>query len=363
MAILPLSEWLGAYDRPLVVAGPCSAESEKQVLETARSLAGTGLVRVFRAGVWKPRTRPGFFEGHGEKALEWIARAGRETGLPTTVEVATAWHVELCLRYGIDMVWIGARTSVNPFSIQEIAAVLKGTSLGVLVKNPVNPDINLWTGVIERVAAAGIDKLMAVHRGFNVLESKIFRNVPLWEIPIELKRRIPELPLLCDPSHIGGKPDLLRQVAQHAIDLDMDGLMIESHNDPVHALTDAQQQITPDQLRELIGSLTIRSSASVPGDPMEQLQQLRQKIDQTDHQILELLARRMELAGEIGTYKKNHGMTILQIKRWRNILQDRMDKAQALGLDAGFLKELLELVHNEAIRIQNEVMNHKEENE
>lgn len=356
--VRPLNSWIpAARGGMLVISGPCSAETHDQVMQTARELAALGKVQVFRSGVWKPRTRPGKFEGKGEEALGWLQQVKTLTGLMTAVEVATPSHVELCLKYGIDMVWIGARTSVNPFSVQEITQALKGTQLPVLVKNPLNPDLDLWIGVIERIHQAGIDKMAAIHRGFNTYEKSRYRNAPLWEIPIELRRIFPGLPVICDPSHISGNRQLLLPVAQQAVDLDYAGLMIESHCNPRQALTDARQQITPQQLDALLHKLVIRQAASPRRQPCQVLQTFRRQIDDIDLQILEMLARRMALVEQIGYLKKEHDITILQIRRWNSIYKDRMLRASELGLNPGFLKKMLELVHKESIHIQNQIMN------
>ncbi len=356
--VKPLSEWLPATpDGLLVIAGPCSAESYQQVITTARELAALGKVKVFRAGAWKPRTRPGTFEGKGEEALGWLREVKAETGLLTAVEVATPHHVDLCLKYGIDVVWIGSRTSVNPFSVQEIAAALQGTDLPVLVKNPLNPDLELWIGVLERVYQAGISKLAAVHRGFNTYDKSKYRNAPLWEIPIELRRMFPELPVICDPSHISGNRTLLGPVAQQAVDLDYSGLMMEVHCAPDQALTDARQQIKPRQLDTLLNNLVIRKPTNPGKSPAEVLQTYRRQIDEVDHQILELMARRMSMVEQIGWLKKENDITVLQIRRWHAIYKDRMIRGKDLNLDAAFIKKILELVHKESIDIQTRIMN------
>lgn len=356
--VKPLSSWLPLEpDEVLVIAGPCSAESQQQLMTTARELATTGKVKVFRSGVWKPRTRPGKFEGKGEEALGWLKQVKEETGLLTAVEVATPLHVELCLKHGVDIVWIGARTSVNPFSVQEIAAALKGTDLPVLIKNPLNPDLDLWIGVIERIYNAGITRIAAVHRGFNTYEKSRFRNAPLWEIPIELRRIFPGLPVICDPSHISGNRSLLLPVAQQAMDLDYSGLMLESHCNPDKALTDARQQITPQRLHELLSKLVIRKAAETSTIPCQILHTYRRQIDGLDQQILELLARRMSLVQQIGQLKKEHNITILQIRRWKTIFKDRMLKGEDMSLNPSFVKKMLELVHKESIEIQNKIMN------
>lgn len=353
----PLTSWIKPVSTPFLISGPCSAESRRQVMETALGLASTGMVSVMRAGVWKPRTRPRSFEGKGEEALQWLVEAREATGLPIAVEVASPAHLELCLKYGIDMVWIGARTSVNPFSVQEIADALFGTELPVLVKNPINPDLKLWIGAIERIYHSGIDRIIAVHRGFNTYEDSVFRNVPLWEIPIELKRIFPDLPIICDPSHISGSRRLLLQVAQNAIDLDFDGLMIESHCNPDQALTDSSQQVTPEGLFDLISHLVVRRSGCVKGEATRQLESYRRQIDEIDRNILYFLSRRMEIVEKIGHLKKENDITILQIRRWNNIFRDRMKRGQDLGLEPAFLRTLLEMVHQQSIELQTRIMN------
>lgn len=353
----PLATWLNPVSEPFVISGPCSAESRRQVMETALGLAATGMVSVLRAGVWKPRTRPRAFEGKGEEALKWLVEARDATGLPLAVEVASPTHIELCLKYDIDMVWIGARTSVNPFSVQEIADALFGTELPVLVKNPINPDLKLWVGAIERIYHSGIDRIIAVHRGFNTFEDSVFRNVPLWEIPIELKRIFPGLPMVCDPSHISGNRRLLLQVAQNAMDLDFDGLMIESHCNPDKALTDASQQVTPEGLFDLISHLVVRRSGCLKAESTRQLETYRRQIDDIDRNILYFLSKRMEIVEKIGVLKKENDITILQIRRWNNIFRDRMKRGKELGLDPAFLRTILELVHQQSIELQTRIMN------
>lgn len=345
------------HSPPLVISGPCSAESRQQVMETAMLLAATGKVHVFRAGLWKPRTRPGSFEGVGEAGLEWLREVKIATGLRTATEIATPKHVELCMKYGIDMLWIGARTTVNPFSIQEIARALNGTEIPILIKNPVNPDINLWAGVIERIHEKGVKNIIAVHRGFYSFEKTIFRNAPLWEIPIELKRTFPTLPIICDPSHISGKRDLLLMVAQQALNLDMDGLMIESHAYPDKAFTDASQQITPANLDKLLAKLIIRNAFERDEEITGYLEKLRSQIDMIDKELLGILAERFKIVNKIGEYKKQNDITILQIKRWSHIMDERLKLGKKINIDEVFLTKLLKLVHKESIRIQTEIMN------
>lgn len=341
--------------RPLIISGPCSAETENQLLETASALATTGKIDVLRAGIWKPRTKPGMFEGVGEPGLGWLANAKKETGLPITVEVATAHHAELALKYGIDILWIGARTTVNPFSVQEIADALKGTDIPILVKNPINPDLELWSGALERFQKAGLENIGMIHRGFSSYGNTEYRNAPMWHLPIEMKRRYPNMLLICDPSHICGNRVLLQQVAQKSIDLDFGGLMIESHRDPDNAWSDAKQQITPLQLSEMLTKLVWRSA--IVHDDFTELALLRERIDQVDDELLSLLGRRMHIADEIGKFKKNNNITILQTARWNEILKRAMQKGHSLILSKEFLIKYFDAVHMESINHQNKIMN------
>lgn len=342
---------------PTIIGGPCSAETEDQVVETARQLAATGRVHLFRAGIWKPRTRPGEYEGAGEAGLAWLVRARQETGLPVSTEVANREHVEAALRHGVDVLWIGARTSVNPFSVQEIADALRGVDVPVLVKNPVNPDLELWIGALERLSRAGLRRLGAIHRGFSAFQKGAFRNVPMWEIPIELKTRMAGIPLLCDPSHICGNRELIPLVAQKALDLGMNGLMIESHIHPDAAWSDARQQLTPMALDTLLGELVVRAPGG--GDPgfRDVLGTLRREIDQLDEEIVQKLAARMKIAEKIGRYKRENSVTILQVDRWEEIVRSRLAAGRAMGVDTGFLRDLLTLIHHESIQVQTRVMN------
>lgn len=337
--------------RPLLIAGPCSAETEEQVMNTARSLAANG-VRIFRAGIWKPRTKPGGFEGVGTEGLRWLKEVKAETGMYVATEVATAKHVFEALKYGVDILWIGARTSANPFAMQEIADALEGVDIPVLVKNPVNPDLDLWIGALQRIYNAGIRKLGAIHRGFSSYDKKIYRNLPQWHIPIELHRQIPDLPILCDPSHIGGKRELIAPISQQAMDLNFDGLIIESHCNPDTAWSDAAQQVTPDVLCLILNNLVIRDMKQTT----ENLSNLRKQIDEIDNDLLELLAKRMRVSNEIGTYKKEHNMPILQEKRYDEILQKRVAQARELGMSEEFMKTVLVAIHEESVRHQMEVM-------
>jgi chorismate mutase len=357
--IAPLKSWLPSEVLPLVIAGPCSAETEDQVLSTALELAKIPQVKVFRSGIWKPRTRPNSFEGVGNKGLKWLRRVKQETGLLTTVEVASPVHVAEALDHQVDILWIGARTVVNPFSVQEISAALQGIDIPVMVKNPLNPDINIWIGTLERLNQAGIKKLVAVHRGFSFFNRSPYRNAPMWEIPIELKTLFPELPVIVDPSHICGETGMLLSVSQKALDLEMNGLMIETHIRPKEALTDRQQQITPSMLEELLSSLILRKEyGNIEFE--NKLEELRTEIDKLDEELIDILARRMMIVEEIGKYKKKHSITILQLKRWSEIIRDRVNSGVELGLSRGFLLKLLESLHEESIQRQTNVMNRKD---
>jgi chorismate mutase len=343
--------------RPLVISGPCSAETEEQMLETATRLAKTGKVDVLRAGIWKPRTKPGLFEGNGIVALPWLAKAKQLTGLPTTVEVATAKHVEDALKFGVDMLWIGARTTVNPFSVQEVADALRGVDVPVLVKNPVHPDLELWSGAIERLQKVGIKQLGMIHRGFSSYGNTEFRNAPMWHLPIEMKRRYTDMPLICDPSHICGNRSLLQAVAQRSIDLDFDGLMLESHIDPDNAWSDAKQQVTPERLLELLDGLVWRHESTTEQEFITALTTLREQINQVDDELLTLLGQRMKLSDKIGEYKKNNNITILQTNRWNDIFERAFKKGDALGLTKEFITKYFDAVHLESIHHQNKIMN------
>ncbi len=339
-------------ERPFVIAGPCSAETEEQVMTTALELASKGC-HNFRAGVWKPRTKPGGFEGNGEKALPWMKRVKDETGMLITTEVATPEHVELALKYGMDVLWIGARTTANPFAMQALADALKGVDIPVFVKNPVNPDIELWIGALERLNMAGIKRLGAIHRGFSSFDKKIYRNLPMWQIPIELRRRIPNMPIICDPSHIGGRRDLIAPLCQQAMDLGFDGLIVESHCDPDKAWSDAAQQVTPDVLDYILSLLVIRDENTTT----EGITQLRKQIDELDNDLMQLLAKRMRVCREIGQYKKEHNMTVLQAQRYNEILDKRGAQGALCGMDSDFVKTIFEAVHEESVRQQMEIIN------
>lgn len=339
-------------ERPIVIAGPCSAETEEQVMTTARQLAAKGC-RIFRAGVWKPRTKPGGFEGNGEKALPWLQSVKNETGMLTATEVAMPEHVELALKYDVDMLWVGARTATNPFAMQELAESLRGFEGPVLVKNPVNPDPELWMGAMQRLNQVGIKRLGAIHRGFSSCDKKIYRNVPMWQIPIELHRRIPDLPIICDPSHIGGRRDLIAPLCQQAMDLGFDGLIVESHCSPDEAWSDALQQVTPDILDYILSLLVVRNEHTTT----EGLRMLRGQIDELDNNLMELLARRFRVCREIGTFKKEHNMTVLQAGRYDEILQKRGAQASLCGMDAEFAAHVFELIHEESVRQQLKIVN------
>ena len=343
--------------RPLIISGPCSAESEEQVLKTARRLADTNKVDMLRAGIWKPRTKPGLFEGNGIKALEWLLLAKKETGLPTTVEVATAKHVQEALQHEVDVLWIGARTTVNPFSIQELADSLSGVDIPVLVKNPINPDLELWSGAIERLQKAGLENIGMIHRGFSSYGNTEYRNAPMWHMPIEMKRRFPGMILICDPSHICGNRTMLQEVALKSIDLDFDGLMLESHIDPDNAWSDAKQQVTPERLNEIITSLIWRKGNTSQQEFITALMHLREQINQVDDELLLLLGQRMKLADKIGEYKRDNNITILQTSRWNEILDRAFIKGENLGLSREFIIRYFNAVHMESINHQNNVMN------
>ena len=343
--------------RPLIISGPCSAETEDQMVETATRLGKTGKVDMLRAGIWKPRTKPGLFEGNGIVALPWLAKAKQITGLPTTVEVATGKHVEDALKFDVDMLWIGARTTVNPFSVQEVADALRGVDVPVLVKNPVHPDLELWSGAIERLQKVGMKQVGMIHRGFSSYGNTEFRNAPMWHLPIEMKRRYPGMPLICDPSHICGNRTLLQSVAQKSIDLDFDGLMMESHIDPDNAWSDAKQQVTPERLLEMLNDLVWRNETTTEQEFITALTTLREQINQVDDELLTLLGQRMKLSDKIGEYKKNNNITILQTNRWNDILERAFKKGDALGLTKEFITKYFDAVHLESIQHQNKIMN------
>ncbi|MCC6369526.1 MAG: bifunctional 3-deoxy-7-phosphoheptulonate synthase/chorismate mutase type II [Bacteroidia bacterium] len=357
MQFSPLQNWLPSQSVPLLIAGPCGAESPDQLRQTAQGLKALNSVALFRAGVWKPRTRPNAFEGRGEEALKWLKDIKEEFGFKITVEVANAQHTELALKHGIDVLWIGARTTVNPFSVQEIADVLKGVKIPVMVKNPIHADLQLWIGAIERVYNSGITELAAIHRGFHFYGKTKYRNKPLWQLPIELRTLLPDLPIICDPSHISGNRELIPHVAQKALDLGMDGLMIESHYNPSTALSDAEQQLTPDKLGELLNKLIIRKQASGLELNNDKMAGFRNMIDEIDDEILNALKKRVQVIEQLGTYKKEHNITIFQLERWQQILRTRGQWADKLGLSRQHVEKICQLLHEESIRIQNEKMN------
>lgn len=351
--LLPLFPTGSGERRPLVIAGPCSAESRSQTLETAEALAAGGIA-IFRAGVWKPRTKPGSFEGIGQEALDWLAEVRERTGMETATEVATARHTRDALESGNHILWIGARTSANPFAVQEIADFLstlpteKLDRITVLVKNPVNPDLELWIGAMERINGAGIRRIGAIHRGFSAYGKHLYRNPPKWRIPIELHRRFPALPLICDPSHIGGRRELIGPLSQQALEMNFDGLIIESHCNPDTALSDRDQQLTPAGLLRILDSLKIPAhTVSTPG-----LDELREKIDRLDDELLELLAKRMRVAAEIGRYKKEHNMPVVQPERYNDLMQRRVETGVSLDLGADFVRNVLAAIHEESVRRQ-----------
>ena len=355
--ITPLATWAKTNTHPFVIAGPCSAEGEEQVMQTVQQIVtqSAGKVNMIRAGIWKPRTRPNSFEGVGEIGLPWVKNAGRAVGLPVMVEVANPEHVEAALKNEIDVLWIGARTTVSPFAIQEIADSLKGVDIPVLIKNPINPDLELWIGAVERFYQSGLKKLGVIHRGFSSYEKTIYRNPPMWEIPIELRRRYPEIPIIVDPSHMGGTRDLIYILSQQTMDMGFDGLMIESHINPDKAWSDAKQQVTPERLGEILNSLIIRQP-KISEDNMHSLHDLRLRIDRIDDYIIELLAERMGISEEIGTLKKENQLAIHQSERWAQIVKRALEKGKTGGLTEEFILKLFQQVHNESIRHQSLVM-------
>lgn len=354
--VKPLTDWgFPGSVRPLIFAGPCSAETPEQVMQTALRLNAQG-VHALRAGIWKPRTRPGSFQGMGEQALAWVKAAGVATGLPVLVEVAHPHHVEVALKAGIDIVWLGARTTVNPFLVQELAEALQGTNIPVLLKNPVNPDIDLWQGAVERILKTGNHRVAAIHRGFSSYENSTYRNKPNWEIPIELRRRMPDLPLFCDPSHICGNTFMIPYIAQFALDLQFDGLMIESHIDPTNAWSDAAQQMTPEALGEFVRALEIRLPAFTDPVELSRLEDLRDQIDELDNEIVNLLAERMNIARRIGKYKYENNITILQPERWDEIIRTRTKNGMDQQLSKAFIMKLYGMIHEESIFQQTQQM-------
>jgi chorismate mutase len=357
MQIEPLKSWMPQAGKPFVVAGPCSAESEEQVLQTARALKATGLVHLFRAGVWKPRTRPNSFEGVGELALPWLQTVKKEVGMLTATEVASAKHVELCLKHGVDVLWIGARSTVNPFTVQEIADALSGVDIPVMVKNPINADLQLWIGALERLNQKGIKKLVAIHRGFSVAEKLTFRNSPLWRIPMELKVKYPDLPLICDPSHITGDRELVESVCQKAMDLDMDGLIIETHPHPEKAWSDASQQVTPEKLVQILKALDIKSEFSPNQNFDSHLEEFRRQIDRLDNELLHILSLRSSVVEKIAHTKVENSVTALQRHRFDQLMKERLDAGKELKLDTDYVKEIFDAIHEQSIKEQTDYFN------
>ena len=358
--IIPLYDWgMFTEPRPSVVAGPCSAETEEQVMETAKGLRELG-INVYRAGIWKPRTHPGSFEGVGAEGLRWMQRVKKEYGLKISTEVASEKHVFECLKFGVDLVWLGARTTANPFLVQEIADALKDTDIPVLVKNPVNPDLDLWIGALERLNRAGIKKLGVIHRGFSTFEKIQYRNDPQWQIAIELRSRYPELPFFVDPSHMAGSRDYIREISQRSLDLGFEGLMIESHCNPSAALSDAKQQLTPDQLSDLLyNQIKVKDKDSDAPEWKENIDQLRAKIDVIDENILYTLASRMKVSRKIGEYKKNNNVAILQTSRWDSLLAKVVEKGNEYGLDERFVKAVFNAIHEASVEVQNQIISDK----
>lgn len=356
LEIEPLENWGLNPARPLIISGPCSAETEEQVLTTARGLHEHG-IQVFRAGIWKPRTRPNQFEGVGSIGLKWLRSVKQETGMLTATEVANVKHVYEALKMGVDILWIGARTSANPFSVQEIADALEGVDIPVLIKNPVNPDLELWIGAIERISKAGITKIGAIHRGFSSSEKTIYRNVPQWQVAIELRQRMKNLPIICDPSHIAGQASLIFSISQQAMDLGQDGLIIESHPNPRHALSDQKQQITPAEVGELIKKLIVRADKIDNASFTSSLAELRHKIDMLDDEILDVIQKRMNIVKEIGKNKKENNIQILQSDRWLEVIEKAKLKGASKGLSDELIEILFKAIHQESINIQTKILN------
>jgi chorismate mutase len=356
LEINPIKTWLPKLDNPLLISGPCSLESEKQALDTAKLLAKDKRVFVYRGGVWKPRTRPGSFEGVGSIGLKWLQLVKQETGLPVGTEVANAQHTEEALKAGLDVIWIGARSTASPFVVQEIADVVKGSNAVVMVKNPVNPDVQLWMGAIERIHQAGIKNIVAIHRGFTPFSETKYRNYPNWQTVIELKQLLPNLPIICDPSHIAGKREFLYEISQKAFDMGMEGLMIESHIDPSCALSDAAQQLTPADLAKLLDRLVIRHENADNPEFENRLDVLRNRIDSIDAELLETLSARVAIVKQIGRYKKENNVTALQINRWSKLMEDRVNLGKKLDLNNTFVKILFQLIHEDSVRMQTEIM-------
>ena len=354
--INPIKAWMPNIDNPLLISGPCSLETEEQTMETARLLAKDKRVFVFRGGVWKPRTRPGSFEGVGSIGLKWLQQVKEETGLPVGTEVANAQHTEEALKAGLDVLWIGARSTASPFVVQEIADVVKGTDTVVMIKNPVNPDVQLWMGAVERIHQAGIKNIVGIHRGFTPFRETKYRNYPNWKTFIELKRLLPNLPVICDPSHIAGTREYLYEISQKAFDMGMEGLMIESHRDPSCALSDAGQQLTPADLGKLLDKLVIRYENASNPDFDNQLDVLRNRIDAIDAELLETLASRVQIVKQIGEYKRDNNVTALQINRWTQLMENRVKLGKSMDVNETFVKILFQLIHEDSVRMQTEIM-------
>jgi len=354
--INPIKHWLPQINNPLIIAGPCSLETEEQAMDTARQLAKDHRVFVYRGGVWKPRTRPGSFEGIGSIGLKWLQMVREETGLPVGTEIANAQHAEEALKAGLDVLWIGARSTASPFVVQEIADVVQGTDAVVMVKNPVNPDVQLWVGAFERLSRAGIKNLVAIHRGFTPFRETEYRNYPNWKTVIELRRLMPNLPIICDPSHIGGKREYLFDISQKAFDMGLDGLMIESHRDPSCALSDKEQQLTPADLAKLLDRLIIRNATTENKQFENQLELLRNRIDALDRELLETLSSRMEIARQIGQYKKDNNVTALQIGRFAELMEKRVKLGESLNLNPHLVQQLFQHIHEDSVRMQTEIM-------
>ena len=355
LKVNPLESWANITEKPLVIAGPCSAETPEQLLKTAQGLRNQK-VDILRAGIWKPRTRPNSFEGAGEDGLKWLADVNKETGLAVGTEVAFTEHIVVALKFGVYVLWVGARTTVNPFSVQEMADALRGTDAAVLVKNPINPELGLWIGAFERFFNAGIKNLAAIHRGFSTYEKSKFRNLPMWQIAIELRRIAPQIPIICDPSHIAGKRDYIFEISQKAMDLGFDGLMIETHIDPDNAWSDASQQVTPERLGEILSDLQIREASSSNSEFQNKLEELRQKIDNIDRELIEVLATRMAIVEKIGDYKKENNVTSFQVKRWDEIMKNRSELASKMRLNPEYISEIFKIIHEESVRKQTEIM-------
>ena len=357
----PINTWIKSDSDPLIISGPCSAETYDQLRETCKQLKSHG-INLMRAGVWKPRTRPGTFEGNGEDALKWIADIKEELGVQFTVEVANTSHIELALKYGIDILWIGARTTVNPFSVQEIADAIKGTDTPVLIKNPINPDLSLWMGALERINTAGITKMGAIHRGFSMTGKSKYRYVPMWKIAIDLKSNMPNLPVICDPSHICGNRDMIFETSQKALDLGYDGLIIESHIDPDNAWSDAKQQVTPDVLSKIKSDLKVKTKKEDDKSYKHLLDEIREGIDDVDKEILDIISKRVELVKKIGEFKKEQDLTTFQVDRWNEVFKSRMDWAKEKDLEKDFIEDLYKVIHLGSINVQNKIINKKKTN-